>query len=217
MARQADCGEKMPERVRQAVSEHGLRHPIAHDSYLINLAAPDDELWRKSIDAFVDELQRAALLGLAYLVAHPGSYTSSSEEAGLARIVAALDEVHAQTRGLKVRALLENTVRRWIEPSAGGSNTWPRFFPASSAIPSDWAWCIDTRYTPAAGYPLIDEQDYRATFATARHRIVGLEQIKAFHLNDSQKGVGLARRSACTYRRRATLGLEPFRHLLNDE
>jgi len=58
-------------------------YPIAHDSYLINLAAPDEALWRKSLDSFVVELRRAEFLGIPYVVAHPGAYTSSSEEAGL--------------------------------------------------------------------------------------------------------------------------------------
>ena len=201
------------ERFRQAVSEHGLQHPIAHDSYLINLAAPDDELWRKSIDAFVDELQRAELLGLAYVVAHPGSFTSSSEEAGLARIVAALDEVHAQTRGLKVQALLENTAGQ-------GSNLGWRFEHLATILsgvgdPERLGVCIDTCHLFAAGYPLISPNDYQATFDSLA-MVVGLEQIKAFHLNDSQKDFG-SRVDRHAHIGEGKLGLEPFRHLLNDE
>src|SRR5215212_1934128 len=97
------------ERFRGSLASHGILHPLAHDSYLINLASPDPDLWKKSVDAFVIELLRAERLGIPYVVTHPGSYTTSCEEAGLAAIVRALDEVHGQTRGIKTRCLLETT------------------------------------------------------------------------------------------------------------
>ena len=177
----------MPSGFDRPCVDAGLRDPIAHDSYLINLAAPEDELWRKSIDAFVDELQRAELLGLAYVVTHPGAYTTSSEEAGLARIVTALDEVHGQTRGLKARALLETTAGQ------GTALGW-RFEHLATILagvqdPERLGICVDTCHVFAAGYPLADEKDYQATF-DALDKIVGLGQIKAFHLNDSQKEIG---------------------------
>jgi deoxyribonuclease-4 len=201
------------QRFRQTVSELGLQHPIAHDSYLINLAAPDDELWRKSIDAFIDELQRAELLGLAYVVAHPGAYTSSSEEVGLARIVAALDEVHSQTRGLKVRALLETTAGQ-------GTNLGWRFEHLATILagvrdPERLGVCLDTCHVFAAGYPLASTNDYQATFK-ALENLIGLEQIKAFHLNDSQRELG-SRVDRHAHIGEGKLGLDPFRHLLNDE
>src|SRR5687767_5053104 len=86
------------QKFRQALAKLKIRHPIIHDSYLINLASPDDELWRKSIDAFCIELLRAEQLGIPYVVTHPGSYTTGSEESGLERVTQALDEVHAQSR-----------------------------------------------------------------------------------------------------------------------
>src|SRR5437763_13073567 len=93
---------------RKVAKTSRLKFPTAHDSYLINLAAPGDELYRKSIAAFTDELERAEALGLSYLVSHPGAHTGSGEEAGLARVVAALDEVHARCAGFKVKVLIEN-------------------------------------------------------------------------------------------------------------
>ena len=97
------------ERFRAALARSGMTHPLAHDSYLINLASPDATLWRKSVDAMVQELLRAAALGIPYVVAHPGAYTSGSEEAGLRRIVEALDEIDRQTRAAPVGCLLETT------------------------------------------------------------------------------------------------------------
>ncbi len=201
------------ERFRQTVAELGLQHPIAHDSYLINLAAPDDELWHKSIEAFVDELQRAELLGLAYVVTHPGAFTTSSEEAGLARIVAALDEVHSRTPALKVQALLETT--------AGQGSTLGWKFEHLATIlagvrnPERLGVCVDTCHVFAAGYPLTSEKEYQVTFQ-ALDDVIGLEHVKAFHLNDSQRELG-SRVDRHAHIGEGKLGLEPFRHLLNDE
>ena len=71
-------------------------HTVSHDSYLINLASPDDALWQKSIDLFVEELSRCATLGIPYLVTHPGAHTGCGEEAGLERVAKALDLIHAR-------------------------------------------------------------------------------------------------------------------------
>src|SRR5262245_30154654 len=91
------------------LKELKISHPLAHDSYLINLASPDKVLWKKSVEAFVVEMLRAEKLGIPYVVTHPGAYTTSSEAAGIAAVVRALDEVHRQTRGIKAKCLLENT------------------------------------------------------------------------------------------------------------
>ena len=84
-------------RFREAMAASGIACPLAHDSYLINLASPDETLWKKSIEAMIDEVQRAATLGIPWVVCHPGAYTTTSEAEGLERIVAALDEVLGQT------------------------------------------------------------------------------------------------------------------------
>src|SRR6516225_6015746 len=91
---------------RQTLRRTRLRFPTAHDSYLINLASPDEALYRRSLEAFVVELQRAERLGLSYLVTHPGAFVDSDEETGLARVARALDEVHARCPGFRVRVLL---------------------------------------------------------------------------------------------------------------
>ena len=79
---------------REAIDRTGIILPCAHDSYLINVASPDDALWVKSRDALLEEVHRAEALGLAGLVMHPGSFTTSSEEEGLDKVVTALDWVH---------------------------------------------------------------------------------------------------------------------------
>ena len=65
---------------REALDTSGITDPLAHDSYLINLASPDRRLWRKSVDAFVAELHRAEILGIPYVVTHPGAFTTADEE-----------------------------------------------------------------------------------------------------------------------------------------
>src|SRR5947208_3049440 len=87
----------------------GIRHVFAHASYLINLGAPDDAAWRRAVDAFTDELERAERLDLSCVVVHPGSHLGAGVASGLARVVAALDEVTRRTPGYTVRIALENT------------------------------------------------------------------------------------------------------------
>src|SRR5262245_39514630 len=86
---------------RAALEASGVQHPCAHTSYLINLASPDDALWRKSLEAFTVELERAEALGLMGVVVHPGSCVTSTEDEGLARIISALDLAHKSTKGYR--------------------------------------------------------------------------------------------------------------------
>jgi deoxyribonuclease-4 len=200
------------EKFRTTLSAAGVSHPISHDSYLINLASPDDDLWRKSIDAYVIELERAELLGIPYVVMHPGAYVSSTEAAGLARVAAALDEIHRQTPGLRVCTLLETT--------AGQGTTLGWRFEQLAEIklkvkaPERLGVCLDTCHVFAAGYPLCGPAEYEATMQSF-DTIVGLEQINACHLNDSKKGLG-SRVDRHEHIGKGCLGLEPFRLLLND-
>lgn len=196
----------------QTLRETGLRSPTAHDSYLINLASPDDTLWRRSIDAFVDELERAERLGIQYLVTHPGAHVGSGEEAGLQRVAVALDETHARCAGFKVKVLLETT--------AGMGTTLGHRFEHLGQIlalvkdPERLGVCLDTCHVFAAGYPLEPLKEYRATMR-AFDKAVGLERLKVFHMNDSLKPQG-SRVDRHAHLGRGHIGLEPFRLLVND-
>jgi len=200
------------ERFRTALQEHGITHPLSHDSYLINLASPDDELWKKSIDALVVELQRAEMLGIPYVVAHPGAFTSSSEEAGLKRIALGLDEAHRQTNGCAAQCLLETTAGQ-------GSNLGWKFEHLATILdgvcdPDRLGICFDTCHVFAAGYAMDTEKDYKATMRSL-NQTVGVKQIKAFHLNDSLRPFG-SRKDRHAGIGLGEMGLEPFRFLLND-
>ena len=200
------------ERFRATLVELGIKHPISHDSYLINLASPDEELWKKSIDAFVIELQRAELLGIPYVVAHPGAYTTSSEARGLKRIARGLNEAHKQTRGITAKCLLETTAGQ-------GSNLGWKFEHLAAVIdgvraPEQLGVCFDTCHVFAAGYPMGTKKDYLATMRQF-DKIVGLKQIKAFHVNDSKAKFG-SRVDRHAGIGRGEMGVDPFRWLMND-
>mgnify|MGYP006415495275 FL=1 len=142
--------EKDALRFREAVVEWGS-HPISsHDSYLINLASPKEELFQKSIDAFSDEIERAQMLGLDFLVMHPGAHVGSGVDAAIDRIAAGMLECFQRVPHQKTRILLENT--------AGGGTTMGRSFDELSDLlaaidtPERTGTCLDTCHMFAAGY-----------------------------------------------------------------
>jgi deoxyribonuclease-4 len=197
---------------RDAIKSAGLRKPCAHNSYLINLASPKDDLWRKSLEAMVVEVERAEALGLDGVVMHPGSFVESDEAAGLARIVTAIDEIHARTQGVHTEL--------WLETTAGqGTNLGHRFEHLAAILgavkaPERLGVCVDSCHIFAAGYPIQSAADYQATMAEL-DRIMGLKQIRAWHLNDSKKPLG-SRVDRHEHIGDGCLGPEPFRHILND-
>jgi deoxyribonuclease-4 len=199
-------------RFRGAFEATGITHPLIHDSYLINLASPDDVLWKKSIEAFRIELLRAEKLGVPYVVTHPGAFTTSSEAAGIQRVIEALDQVHRQTEGIRAQVLLENTAGQ------GSCLGW-KFEQLAAMIdgvkrPELVGVCIDTCHTLAGGYPLQTAEEYATTIGEL-DRVIGLEKVKAIHVNDSKQGLG-SRVDRHEHIGRGKLGLETFRHLVND-
>lgn len=200
--------EKFSEKLRKLK----IRYPLSHSSYLINLAAPAADLWKKSIDAFIVELQRAGQLGIPYVVLHPGAFTTSSESAGLKRIIRALNEVHKQIPAGESGCLLETTAGQ-------GSCLGHRFEHLATIMdgvkqPDRLGVCFDTCHVFAAGYAMESEKEYKATMREM-NKTVGVKQIKAFHLNDSKRELG-SRVDRHDHIGRGKMGLEPFRHLLCD-
>ena len=200
------------EQFRGALAERKISHPLSHASYLINLASPDEVLWRKSVDSMIVELQRAAQLGIPYVVVHPGSHTTATEEEGSALIVKALDEIAARTQSLSTIPLLENTAGQ-------GSNIGWKFEQLGAMLAgvkdkSRLGICFDTCHAFAAGYPLGTAEEFKATWK-AFDQAVGIQLIKAFHLNDSKRELG-SRVDRHEHIGEGELGLEPFRLLLAD-
>ena len=197
---------------RTAVAETGIWPVFAHSMYLINMATPDDTLWHKSLDALADDLDRCEQLGLPGLVIHPGSHMGSGEEVGIARIAAALDEVHVRLPGYNVQV--------WLEVTAGqGAHLGYTFAQLGAMIgaarePERLGVCFDTAHAFAAGYELRTSEGYEATWREFDETL-GLDRLKAIHLNDSKKDLG-SRVDRHEHIGKGLLGLEPFRLLLND-
>ncbi len=192
--------------------EAGSIGPVAaHDSYLINLASPDEVLWRKSMDAFGDEMRRCARLGVPLLVMHPGAPRDSGEAAGLRRVVAAFEELLA-TAPDGVRVLVENT--------AGQGSCLGHCFEHLAAIlaplPEErFGVCFDTCHAFAAGYDLSTPGGYQKVMAEF-DRVVGLGRLALFHLNDCKKGCG-SHVDRHEHIGQGAIGREGFGALMRDE
>lgn len=200
------------QQFRDALKASRLKYPTAHDCYLINLASPDETLWRRSVEAFVIEVQRAEALGLAYLVTHPGTPTDGDETAGLQRISRAIDEVHDRCPKFKVKILLETTAGQ-------GMSLGHRFEHIAAILDAvkdakRLGVCLDTCHVFAAGYPLWPDAEYEKTLKSF-HRLIGLSRLKVIHMNDSKKPLG-SRVDRHEHIGQGQIGLEPFRLLVND-
>jgi deoxyribonuclease-4 len=197
---------------RQKFAASGLHEVISHDIYLINLAAPPGETRDKSLAAFRDELETCARLGIAKVVMHPGSHLADAPETGLARVVAAFDQLFSEVPQFEGRVLIETT--------AGQGSNLGRTFEELQAIiggsrfPQKFGVCFDTCHTFAAGYDTATAEGYADTMAQF-DRIIGLERLHCFHFNDSKKGLG-SRVDRHEHIGQGALGLNPFRFILND-
>jgi deoxyribonuclease-4 len=188
------------------------RPVVGHTSYLLNLCSPQDDLWRRSIDTLVIELERCEALGVPWLVLHPGAHVGTGERAGLARMARALGEVHEATLGLRTRLLLETTAGQ-------GTKLGYRFEHLAWLIEQTpdgerLGVCLDTCHVFAAGYELRTPEGYAQTME-AFDSIIGLERLKAIHLNDSKGELG-SRKDRHEHIGEGHIGLEGFHQVVND-
>jgi deoxyribonuclease-4 len=184
---------------------------VSHDSYLINLASADEGLWNKSIDLFVEEVTRCKLLGIPYLVTHPGAHLGTGEDSGLTRVARALDKVHKTVGKCDVITCLEITAGQ-------GSSLGYKLEHLASIMeqvkdPKRLAICLDTAHLFAAGYDIRGKK-YDA-FRKSLDSIIGLERVKVLHLNDSKKELG-SRVDRHDHIGKGTIGLEGFRPIVCD-
>ena len=197
---------------RERLRETGIRPVVAHNSYLINLAAAAASLRAQSIAALGEEIDRAEILGLDGLVMHPGSYTTGTEEEGLRLIAEGLSGLLRTRRRGRTMILLEHTAGQ-------GTNLGHRFEQIATIIErlkgsARVGVCLDTCHLLASGYDICSEEGYEETFREF-DRIIGLDRIKVFHLNDSKKPCG-SRVDRHEHIGKGCIGLGPFRRLLND-
>ncbi len=185
----------------------------AHASYLINLASPEDELYHKSIDALVLELERCRTLELPLLVIHPGSHRGSGETSGIERIARAIREAYDRFSESTVTLLLETT-------SGQGNIIGYRFehlrdiIASSGEVSDNIGICIDTCHIFAAGYPFSTPDEYERLIATVA-RTVGIERVMAIHTNDSVEDLG-SHRDRHQHIGKGKIGLDAFRNILTD-
>lgn len=185
---------------------------VSHASYLINLASPKDPLWEKSIAAHQDEIERAHAYRIPHVVLHPGSHTGSGVAAGIDRIAAALDRIHAATPACAESMTL-------LELMAGQGATIGSISEIRRVIdiidePSRVGICVDTCHAFAAGYDLRTRDGYNVLIDEL-DRELGLAAVKCWHFNDSKGGLG-SHLDRHTHIGEGEIGLEGFRIIIND-
>lgn len=197
-------------RFRAEVARHGIGAVVAHDSYLINLASPDDALRAKSIRSFTAELTRCRALGIPWVVSHPGNYMDD-RMAGLERNALGYAECLAAVPA-DVGVLIEGTAGAGTALGA----TFEELRALRDALPAPArarvAFCLDTAHLHAAGY---DVAGGIGGVWDAFERVVGLDRLKCLHLNDSKATRG-SRLDRHEWIGEGTIGAEPFRRIMRD-
>ena len=174
-------------RFHQERERTGINPVISHAGYLINLASPDDEVYRKSLEAMICEIRRCEQLGIDLLVLHPGFHKKRGIAWGINRIADALDTIHGATAGAKVQIALETT--------AGQGSAIGRSLDEIARIierveeGSRLVFCLDTCHMFVAGYDLRTRQNYLDLLQEIGDTI-GKQRMRVIHLNDSKKAVG---------------------------
>ncbi len=196
-----------------AIEATGVTVSTSHTSYLINIASPKPDLEEKSWEALKLEMERCNLLKIPNLVMHPGSHTGDGEEKGLTRIAENLNRLFD--------ALTDNRCCLLLECTAGqGSNLGYTFEQIGWLIDRVEAkeqigCCLDTCHVFAAGYPLSDPKEYKATMKQFDDSI-GIDYLKIIHMNDSKKEFG-SRRDRHEHIGEGFIGIEAFRNIVNDK
>lgn len=202
------------EEMHRLREKYDLQPLAIHTNYLVNLAATNELFLKKSIVAFRGEVERALVLQAEYLVLHPGSFRGADREAGLvqtaAAIAAAIQELDLAKGGLTI--LIENTAGSEFSLGGNFEQVAEVLDRLRGLVPS--GACIDTCHTHAAGYDVVSESGWRETLAHV-DETVGLKNVKVWHCNDAiaARGSKLDRHQHIG---KGSIGLEPFRRLLND-
>ncbi len=197
---------------KKLLAESRIGPVVVHDSYLINLCAVDKAILQKSRLALKDELERSEQIGAHFLNFHPGSHMGAGEKDGTKRIAESLNIIHNQTTGYRVKSILETTAGQ-------GTSIGYRFEQLKEIIdlvddPARMAVCVDTCHVFAAGYDLGTEAGYEKTFDEF-DRILGLDRLAAFHVNDSKRELG-SRVDRHEHIGKGKIGKPGFRLLMND-
>lgn len=203
------------ESFRDNLKKSNISPVFIHTSYLINLASPSEELYFKSIAAFLEEMKRAELLLVEpYLIVHPGAHRGAGEEYGMQRIIRALNLIFKKSveLNLRTRILLENT-------AGSGTNLAYTFRQLKRMVEGAGdsqrigGLCLDTCHAYAAGYDLTGKEGLEQTLEEIDQNL-GLGQLKVIHLNDSRYPLG-SRKDRHMHIGKGYIGLEGFQELVN--
>ncbi len=210
-------GKPLSDEERTAFYEKSERLNVkvvaSHDCYLINLASPDPVLHKKSCDAFLDEIDRADALDIPFLVFHPGAHKGEGEGKGVEKVTETLDMLMEQRPESKTLLTIENTAGQ-------GTSLGYRFEHIGDIIhgsryPERLAVCLDTCHVFAAGNEIHTAEGYEQTFDSFE-KIIGLDKLAMFHVNDSKKGCG-SRVDRHEHIGKGAIGLSAFERLVNDK
>jgi deoxyribonuclease-4 len=195
---------------RAALARSGVRVVVSHDSYLINLASPDEALRARSAQCFVGELSRCRALGIPWVVSHPGNFIDE-RAAGLARNAREYAACLAAVPG-EVGVLIEGTAGAG---TALGS-TFVELRALRDAMPAAArarvGFCLDTAHVHAAGYDVVGDID---GVWDRFDREVGLSLLQCLHLNDSKAAPG-SHLDRHEWIAEGQIGAEPFRRIMRD-
>ena len=194
--------------------QYDLKPLVIHANYLVNMAGGNSEFHAKSIVAFRGEVERALALCAGFLVLHPGSFRGSSREEGLQRAALAIEQAvdGLDLSGRHLRILIENTAGSEFSLGGNFEQVVELLYLLGKVVPS--GACIDTCHTHVAGYDIVSEEGLAETLDQL-DRTVGLSNVYVWHCNDAkaERGSKLDRHQHIG---KGSIGLEPFRRLLND-
>jgi deoxyribonuclease-4 len=206
---------KQAARMRELRAKLDVGPLVIHTSYLVNVCSQSDEVREKSIVAFRGEIERALAFGAEYLVLHPGSWKGLTRDEGLRlaadSIARAIDGLPWQATGFHI--LIENTAG--AEFSLGGSFEQVAELVARLRPSAPMGVCLDTCHTHVAGYDLVSAEGYADTTAQVA-ATVGFDAVRVWHMNDAKAARG-SKLDRHEHIGQGTMGVEPFRRLLNDE
>jgi deoxyribonuclease-4 len=185
---------------------------FVHIPYLINLASPNPKLYEGSIEAYIEDIFEAHALNADYIITHMGSHKETSEDAGIKRLITALDTILKKTSDVKVGILLENT---------SGSGSWlgykfihhKRIINGLKKYKTRLGICFDTAHAYCAGYDIATEDGLEGTLNEI-DKLFGLNMLKVIHLNDTRDALD-SRRDRHEHIGRGRIGLEGMRRIIN--
>lgn len=195
----------------EKLSASGIGPAVAHMPYLPNLATPNPEVYEKSLDALIAELQRCDLLQIPFLITHLGSHLGAGHEGGIRRFIHGINAAFSAAPG-DVMLLLENTAA--TRNSIGGSFSDIRTIMNGIERVERIGVCYDTCHGFAAGYEMRTKEGIAATLSEF-DATIGIEELKVVHLNDS-KGVLGGHLDRHEHIGMGSIGEEGFRQILHN-